>query len=121
MLYAKVNKDGAIIDVATTQSDDYKVLVAPDDPIVAALLEEKFKSTETNTQELLSGSDNDMMRIIEDLIDLLSEKRIIQFTELPIAAQKKLLSRKWVRGVHSSGDESLIDEEFSSSDNDSLI
>lgn len=121
MLYAKLNQDGDIIDVATTQSDDYKLLVAPNDPVVAALLETKFKSTEANTQDLLSSSDNDMMRIIEDLIDLLSEKRVIQFTELPMAAQKKLLSRKWVRGVHTSADETLIDEEFSSSDNDSLI
>jgi hypothetical protein len=121
VLYAKINKDGDIIDVATTQSNDYKLLVAPDDPVVAALLESKFKSTEESTQELLSGSDGDMMRIIEDLIDLLSEKRIIQFTELPMAAQKKLLSRKWVRGVHNGGEDSLIDDEFANNDNDSLI
>jgi len=123
MLYAKINQDGVIIDVATSQSDEFKLLVAPNDPIVAALLEEKFKTAETNTQDILENSDSDMMRVLEDLIDLLSEKRLIQFTELPLAAQKKLLSRKWIRGVHNGIDESLILEEEnpSNGNEDSLI
>jgi hypothetical protein len=64
-----------------------------------------------------------MMRILEDLIDLLTEKRLIQFTELPLAAQKKLLGRKWVRGVHSSHDEGLMTENdlVEGDDEDSLI
>ena len=33
----------------------------------------------------------------EDLIDLLIEKRVIMFTELPPAAQEKLLSRRRAR------------------------
>ncbi|MGO3344045.1 MAG: hypothetical protein ACTIM4_01855 [Marinomonas sp.] len=121
MLYAKVNKQGDIIDVSTSQSDDFKLLVAPNDPVVAALLESKFIDVEAETQEMLTNSDNDMMRVIEDLIDLLSAKRIIQFTELPMAAQKKLLSRKWVRGVHNGSDDGLIEEVISDTDNDSLI
>ncbi|MEL0635891.1 MULTISPECIES: hypothetical protein [Marinomonas] len=122
MLYAKVNEEGEIIDVATSQSSEYKLLVAPNDPTVAELLESKFKNIETDTQEILDNSDVDMMRVIEDLIDLLSAKRIIQFTELPMAAQKKLLSRKWVRGVHNGSDDGLIiDDTLSSDDNDALI
>lgn len=123
MLYAKLNEEGVIIDVATSQSDEFKLLVAPNDPVVASLLEEKFKTTEASTQDILENSDSDMMRVLEDLIDLLSEKRLIQFTELPLAAQKKLLSRKWIRGVHNGGDESLIIEEepLSNDQEDSLI
>lgn len=123
MLYAKINEEGVIIDVATSQSDEFKLLVAPNDPVVASLLEEKFKTTEASTQDILENSDSEMMRVLEDLIDLLSEKRLIQFTELPLAAQKKLLSRKWIRGVHSGGDESLIIEEENPSNDqeDSLI
>ena len=121
MLYAKINDEGVIIDVATTQSEEYKLLVAPNEPTVAAILEKKFTSANASTQEMLSSSDSDMMRILEDLIDLLSEKRLIQFTELPLAAQKKLLSRKWVRNVHSSTDDSLMVDNDLQSDDDSLI
>ncbi|MGB0781591.1 MAG: hypothetical protein ACPGRG_00380 [Marinomonas sp.] len=123
MLYAKVDLDGVIVDVATSQSNEYKLLVAPNDPTVASILEKKFTSASTSTQEILSSSDGEMMRILEDLVDLLTEKRLIQFTELPLAAQKKLLGRKWVRGVHSNHDESLmIDNEHLDEDSgDSLI
>ncbi|MGO2353413.1 MAG: hypothetical protein ACTH58_01615 [Marinomonas foliarum] len=123
MLYAKLNADGVIVDVATSQSDDYKLLVAPNDPTVASILEKKFTSASTSTQEILSSSDGEMMRILEDLVDLLTEKRLIQFTELPLAAQKKLLGRKWVRGVHSGHDEGLMadNEHIGGREDDSLI
>lgn len=108
MLYAKTNDQGVVIDVATSQSDEYTVLVAPNDPEVAGILAKKFTSTSTSTQEILDDSDSEMMRVLEDLVDLLTKKRLIQFTELPLAAQKKLLGRKWARGVHNGHDESLI-------------
>lgn len=106
MLYAKVNETGEIVDVSTQHSDDYSLLVAPDNPTVARILEAKLD--QQASQELLSSSDQEMMRILEDLIDLLTEKRLIQFTELPLAAQKKLLSRKWVRGIHSGNSDHLL-------------
>ncbi|BDX03251.1 hypothetical protein MACH16_19990 [Marinomonas pontica] len=123
MLYAKVDADGVIVDVATSQSNEYKLLVAPNDPTVASILEKKFTSASTSTQEILSSSDGEMMRILEDLVDLLTEKRLIQFTELPLAAQKKLLGRKWVRGVHSNNDESLMieNDHLGEDSGDSLI
>ena len=121
MLYAKINEEGIIIDVSTSQSDEYNQLVAPNEPTVASILESKF-TTASATQEMLSNSDNDMMRIIEDLIDLLTEKRLIQFTELPLAAQKKLLGRKWVRRVHNNYDDSLMTDNHNLTGNeDSLI
>ncbi|MCW4628092.1 MULTISPECIES: hypothetical protein [Marinomonas] len=121
MLYAKVNANGEIIDVATSQSEEYKLLVAPNEPTVASILEKKFATSDTSTQEILASSDSDMMRILEDLIDLLTEKRLIQFTELPIAAQKKLLSRKWVRGVHNHHDDSLMVDNINEGGDDILI
>lgn len=118
MLYAKLDDNGNIIDVATRQSAEYALLVAPNDPIVAKLLEAKI--SDDDTQGILKSSDSEMMRVLEDLIDLLTEKRLIQFTELPLAAQKKLLSRKWVRKLHSQ-DDGLIDELSNDNNHDSLI
>ncbi|TYL48181.1 hypothetical protein [Marinomonas sp. IMCC 4694] len=108
MLYAKTNIQGVVIDVSTTHSDEYNLLVAPNDPEVANILAKKFTTAGTSTQDILDNSDSDMMRVLEDLVDLLTEKRLIQFTELPLAAQKKLLGRKWVRGVHNGHDDSLM-------------
>lgn len=47
--------------------------------------------------QLLSLSDISIIRILEDLIDLLIRKKIILFTELPEEAQKKISERKRVR------------------------
>ncbi|MEO9654967.1 hypothetical protein [Marinomonas sp.] len=121
MLYAKVNETGDILDVATVQTDEYAILVSPDDPIVALILEDKLNSHSASTQQMLTSSDSEMMRVLEDLVELLVEKRIIQFTELPLPAQKKLLSRKWVRGVHSGQEESLLAEDSFGTKGDSLI
>ena len=47
--------------------------------------------------QLLSLSDTSIIRILEDLIDLLIRKNVILFTELPEEAQKKIRERKRVR------------------------
>ena len=47
--------------------------------------------------KLLSLSDIGIIRILEDLIDLLIRKNIILFTELPEQAQEKISERKRVR------------------------
>lgn len=41
--------------------------------------------------------DQDFIRVIEDLVDLLIQQNVIRMTDLPLEAQRKLLSRKGVR------------------------
>jgi hypothetical protein len=48
-------------------------------------------------EELLSQSDTAIARVLEDLIDVLITRGVIQFTDLPDAAQDKLLSRRQTR------------------------
>ena len=48
-------------------------------------------------EELLSQSDTAIARVLEDLIDVLITRGVIQFTDLPDAAQSKLLSRRQTR------------------------
>lgn len=45
----------------------------------------------------LSQSDTAIARVLEDLIDVLIQRGVIQFTDLPPAAQEKLLSRRETR------------------------
>lgn len=47
--------------------------------------------------ERLADSDQGMVRVLEDLIETLIAKNLIRFTDLPEAAQAKLLERRSLR------------------------
>lgn len=47
--------------------------------------------------ELFNGLDEELIRVVEDLIDVLIGKNILRLTDLPLPAQEKLLSRKRLR------------------------
>ncbi len=49
------------------------------------------------TPNPLSETDTGMARVLEDLIDVLITRGHIQFTDLPDAAQAKLLERRQTR------------------------
>ncbi|MEB4676480.1 tryptophan synthase subunit beta [Enterobacteriaceae bacterium G50] len=63
-----------------------------------------------NTLHQLQQSDLDMVRVLEDLIEVLMSKGVISITDLPPAAQNKLLSRAQARQT-LGGLEDLIGEE----------
>ena len=48
-------------------------------------------------RKLLLESDLAMVRVIEDLVDVLIAKGVLRFTDLPEAAQKKMLARSEAR------------------------
>lgn len=48
-------------------------------------------------QRTLEQSDMRLVRVLEDLIDLLITRDVIRFTDLPQAAQDKLLERRSMR------------------------
>jgi hypothetical protein len=49
--------------------------------------------------QALSESDTAIARVLEDLIDILITRGVIQFTDLPEAAQDKLLNRRQTRAM----------------------
>jgi hypothetical protein len=53
---------------------------------------------------LLALSDMGIIRLLEDLIDLLIQKNIILFTELPEQAQERITERKRLRETMTSQD-----------------
>jgi hypothetical protein len=55
----------------------------------------------------LLKSDLDMIRVYEDLTDILIGKRIVVLTDFPAAAQEKLLHRKRLRSSLSPITEAL--------------
>ncbi|ANI83765.1 MULTISPECIES: hypothetical protein [Kosakonia] len=62
------------------------------------------------TLKRLQQSDLEMVRVLEDLIEVLMSKGIISITDLPQAAQTKLINRTQAR-LTLSGLERLIDDE----------
>lgn len=89
-------------------------------------IDREMEWTETNSSELitflkqiettdqaknaLTSSDGEMLRVVEDVIDLLMKKQIFIFTELPEAVQVKLNERRQLRKDMNSL-EGLIDED----------
>jgi FMN phosphatase YigB (HAD superfamily) len=59
----------------------------------------------------LLRSDLEMIRVYEDLVDVLINKRIICLTDLPQPAQEKLLRRKHLRSLLASFSEMIPAEE----------
>lgn len=64
-----------------------------------------------NAADELIQSDADMVRVLEDLIDVLIDRGVIQFTDLPKPAQAKLLQRKETRATLSNRLDLIGDDE----------
>jgi hypothetical protein len=79
-----------------------------DHPEVTIFLQQ-FSSD--NARQALSATDNDMVRVIDDLVDLLVANQVLIFTELPERVQTKLLARKQLRKDVNALQNLMIDDE----------
>ncbi|PJE78396.1 hypothetical protein CI610_02676 [invertebrate metagenome] len=93
MLFALRDENRVITAVSEQSLSEEWEAVDVDSPELLEFLQ-KNPSAGSN---VMQASDGDFIRVLEDVIDLLIHKQIIQFTELPNAAQKKLLSRRRCR------------------------
>ena len=100
MPYAERDKSGRIIALLNVPGATPSENLSSSDPEVLEFLLNSG-SPETS-KAFLSGSDSDLVRVIEDLVELLIDKNIIMITELPRAAQQKLMSRKSARETRGS-------------------
>lgn len=112
MPYAQRNEDGEIIALTAQPADDNDVLLLPDDPEVLLFLSrsgtDAFARTRQNLE--LLADDLKMIRVVEDLIDLLTAKGVILFSELPPAVQEKILRKKTKREQLSPGNDILVSD-----------
>lgn len=101
-MYVK-RSDQGIVAVSEDDLEGFEK-VDPKDPELQAFLTEK---ADQGGNRRFRESDSSLIRVIEDLVDLLSSKGIIRFTDLPPEAQQKLMERKSMRGT--ADDLNLID------------
>lgn len=107
MLYVERNSDGEIVSVRRDPGGPkMEQKEAADDEILEFLSKNGSKDS---ILHLLSTMDVSIIRILEDLIDLLVDKNIIMFSELPDQAQEKLRNRKHLR--QQIGRETLLVED----------
>lgn len=94
MPYVSRDENGRINGISERQSRAAAEFVPNNDPEVQAFVR---GATPQTMRQRLSGTDTEMARITEDLIDVLIARNIINFTDLPIQAQKKLVARQKIR------------------------
>jgi len=95
MPYVQRNNQGGVVNLSDTLLDGDSQWLELDHPDVVDFLQQP--SNQSELKQSLASSDGDMVRVVEDLIDLLMEKQVFVFTELPEAVQTKLNARKKLR------------------------
>jgi hypothetical protein len=106
MPYITRDKQNKIQSLHNEKQVDGQEFLPNNDPQVMLFF--KGDDSGNENRSYLNQTDIDLVRVLEDLVDLLTEKHIILFTELPTAAQNKLLQRKSIRqNLH----ENIIDTE----------
>lgn len=97
MPYVKRNAAGHIVGVFSHTEDlSQEWLEAEAAEVRDFVLSLKGKGA-TDVLDKLTGSDQALIRVVEDLIDTMIGKDLIRFTDLPDAAQAKLLERRSLR------------------------
>jgi hypothetical protein len=97
MPYVSRDESGRINGVFDHAEVGVSEEVPPNDPELARFLADQGLSSPDAIRQLLSESDLRMVRLVDDLIDLLIDKSVIKFTDLPPAAGEKYLQRQVAR------------------------
>ncbi|MEQ1637591.1 MAG: hypothetical protein ABL903_12950 [Methylococcales bacterium] len=108
MPYVIRDNAGKIIALNDKQQALQSVWVDDDDPAIAHFF--NHSRFEEGAKATLVQSDLELIRVIEDITDLLIKKQIFTFTELPIFVQQKLGNRQKMRTDMVSL-KSLVNEE----------
>jgi len=111
MPYVNRNKNGDIIEVFDELSVNANQWLELSDPELIEFVGKSSVSKE-HVKEMLSSTDSEMVRVVEDLIDVLLEKQVFTFTELPEIVQNKLITRKQLREDINGLENLIIDDEL---------
>lgn len=95
MPYIKRDQAGQICAISAEQTKDIPEWIDADTPELVAYLTQFGPVFDINGA--LAESDQALIRVVDDLVNILVEKNTIRFTDLPEAAQQKLLERRSLR------------------------
>ncbi|MGB5338645.1 MAG: hypothetical protein WBO06_06080 [Gammaproteobacteria bacterium] len=103
MPYVIRDADGRIVGLADQSPAGPAEEMTLSDPEVQAFLRA--------ARAQLSSSDAETIRVIEDLVDVLIQKKLILPTDLPVAAQQKLSERQRMRSELNVLDNLMVGED----------
>ncbi|GAB5451586.1 MAG: hypothetical protein Hals2KO_19140 [Halioglobus sp.] len=106
MPFVKRDSSAQICAVSAQANAECGEEVAADDPDLRGFL----ATLGDGVAAPLDASDQDFIRVLEDLLELLTDKGVILFTELPEFAQRKVLNRRRLRSELSQALDLLEDE-----------
>lgn len=95
MPFVKRDSAGRVIALYQERIDGAEEYLPPDHPLIRAFIAATGARPEDRSE--LLKSDLEMIRVYEDLIDILVGKRVVVLTDFPPAAQEKLVRRKRLR------------------------
>ena len=117
MPYVTRNAAGFISAIFLNAKPSARELIAADHPDVLVFLGQENpkigvgKNGVDKSLDKLTLSDIAFIRVLEDVIDLLIEKKLLAFTDLPEKAREKILSRKDVRGRLAGSNDLVVPED----------
>ena len=109
MAYVERDEKGEIIAIYESLQENATEFIALDSPELVNYIVQSAKSEDARA--VLSNSDIALVRVLEDLINTLIDKKVILFTDLPIAAREKLSTREKIRGHLNTLDNLMGDDE----------
>lgn len=95
MPYVSRNPEGKIEAIFDHPTPDAQEKIALDNTELIEFL--SSDGLKEYTKNLLEETDRSIIRVVEDLIDVLLKKHLLMITDLPIPAREKLLSRQEAR------------------------
>ena len=108
MFYVSRNAEGRLLRVQPTEFAGYTETLAADHLDIQAWF--SSEAVEVSLKQL-QQSDMDMIRVLDDLVQLLTSKGVIRITDLPPAAQTKLIERTHARQALGGLTRLINDEE----------
>lgn len=104
-MYVRRNEQGEIVAISAEPLPGVDEAVRSDDSAV----EDFLHKLELGAPAAMVASDLEMARVMEDVVELLVDRQIFRFTDLPRPAQQKLNQRQAMRTQSSSID--LLDDD----------
>lgn len=92
MPFVKRDDTGIIVAVSQLEATGFEEEVAVSDERLVEFLGDLNAGS-----SLLDSSDQDFIRVLDDVVELLINKGIILFTDLPDSAQQKVMRRQRMR------------------------
>lgn len=107
MPYVVRNAEGQLASLHRQGTEEAKEFLEDHDPDVLA-----FMGPTDDGISHFSRLDADFVRVIEDLVDVLLTKNVLNITDLPAEAQAKLFARRSFREKAAKNSLRLFDADF---------